>query len=113
VSPSGDHRSDWDPNRVHVEPLVQKTRAGAAISATVVAGNPLDRGVALQVHLAGRGILADQQMTIEVPAQGQTRRPFTCRLPASIPPGRHIFAYRVDHGHSSGVADCFFALDVE
>ena len=54
VCGSGNHRHDWDPHRVHVEPLVQRGQAGATLKATLVVSNPLARGRKLTIALEGR-----------------------------------------------------------
>ena len=36
LCPSGDHRIDWNPHRVHIEPLVHKAKRGDTIEATLV-----------------------------------------------------------------------------
>src|SRR5262249_26459547 len=72
-SPRGNHRHDWDPHRVHVEPLVQQAKPGATLQATLVSSNPLDRKIKLSVALEGRGLTADQSWTLEL-AAGETRR---------------------------------------
>src|SRR5207245_3288999 len=49
VCPSGNHRHDWDINRVAVRPLLQKARPGTTAQATLVATNALNRREKLTV----------------------------------------------------------------
>jgi glyoxylase-like metal-dependent hydrolase (beta-lactamase superfamily II) len=110
---SGSHRRDWDPHRVHVEPLVQKAKAGAALKATLVADNPLARRQKLTVTLEGRGLTADQAWEVEVPGGGAARREVGVRLSDKVPAGRHVLALRVSEGDRVDGSDGFLAIDVE
>src|SRR5581483_1086854 len=77
ISPSGNHRHDWDPHRVHVEPLLQKAKPGETLMATLVVSNPLAQKQKTVVTLEGRGLMADQTWELEVPPGGIERRSFT------------------------------------
>jgi glyoxylase-like metal-dependent hydrolase (beta-lactamase superfamily II) len=109
---SGRHRRDWDPHRVHVEPLVQKAAPGATVRATLVAANPLDRPESLQVSWQGRGIIPDQTIPLQVPARDQVRKEFTVRLGDAVTPGRHVFTLPVKDNKAAAGVDAFFAVDV-
>jgi glyoxylase-like metal-dependent hydrolase (beta-lactamase superfamily II) len=112
VSPSGDHRHDWDPSRVHVEPVVQKGRPGETLRWTLVIDNPLPRARSLRVRVEGRGLVPDQVMEVTVPARGEARREFTAALTQSVPPGRNVVAMWVEDGGMADGTDGFFAVDV-
>jgi glyoxylase-like metal-dependent hydrolase (beta-lactamase superfamily II) len=109
---SGNHRRDWDPHHLHVEPLVQKARPGAAVKATLVAGNPLQRREKVEVVLEGRGRFADQTLALEAEPGGAARREFNFRLDDKAPPGRHVFVLR-GAADTPVEADAFLAVDVE
>jgi glyoxylase-like metal-dependent hydrolase (beta-lactamase superfamily II) len=112
ICPSGNHQHDWNPHRLHVEPLVQKARPGAVLRWTLVAENRLARKAALQVTLEGRGLVPDQTWQLE-PGGGQTvRREFSFRLPERLGPGRHIMALRAVEGEGPEGSDCFLGVDV-
>jgi glyoxylase-like metal-dependent hydrolase (beta-lactamase superfamily II) len=113
MSPSGHHRHDWDPSRVHVEPLLHKAKPGATLPATLVANNVLKQAQTLTVALEGRGLTADQVWTLEVPAGGAARRDVTIRLGDRLPAGRHVFALRVTERDRTDPSDVFVAVDVE
>lgn len=113
ISISGDHRRDWDPHRVHVEPFVQKARPGAKLQATIIANNPLPRAVEFAVTVQGRGLFAEQTFTLAVPARKTGQQAVQFQLADKIAPGRHIVLLRV---HEDGVpegSDAFLMLDVE
>jgi hypothetical protein len=109
---SGNHRRDWDPNRVHAEPLVQHARPGAAVQVVLVVNNPLAKPERLTVRLEGRGVFADQNVRVEVPARGAARPKVSFRLPAKIAAGRHVFGVRVSSPEGADGADAFLVVDV-
>src|SRR5205085_7564657 len=107
LSPSGNHLHDWDPHRVHVEPLVKKTRANNTLSWTLVASNPLAVKQTLTATLEGRGLMPDQTFELSIAGGGSVRQLFTTRLSDKLPPGRHIFIVRTQEG-----SDSFLGVDV-
>ena len=113
ISPSGDHRCDWDPHRVLFEPLVQKARPGAMVQGTLVAANALGKPAAAAVTLVGRGLFADHTVDLTAPARGSARKPVTFRLSEQITPGRHVFNLRVQEEGGTQGPDAFLILDVE
>jgi glyoxylase-like metal-dependent hydrolase (beta-lactamase superfamily II) len=104
VCPSGDHRRDWNPHRVTVEPLLQKAKPGATLTWTLRTEGALTRPVDLT--LEGRGIIPDQTLRL-TPETGSL--PFSFALDKNTPPGRHVFALRArpDDG-----LDGFLGVDV-
>jgi glyoxylase-like metal-dependent hydrolase (beta-lactamase superfamily II) len=113
MCPSGNHRHDWNPHRIAVEPLVQKARAGAVVKASLVAGNALGGREKAKVVLTGRGWFADQEFTLEAPPGDSVRTEFSVRLDPRLPPGRHIFVVRGVDGKLAHGADAFLGVDVE
>jgi glyoxylase-like metal-dependent hydrolase (beta-lactamase superfamily II) len=106
LSPSGNHLHDWDPHRVHVEPLVQKAKAGDTLRWELVASSPLPGMRTFTAALEGRGLTPDQTFELTV-GGAPVRRPFTTRLGARLPAGRHIFVIRTPDG-----SDSFLGVDV-
>jgi glyoxylase-like metal-dependent hydrolase (beta-lactamase superfamily II) len=113
LSPSGNHRHDWNPHRVRIEPVVQKAKPGAEIKATLVIDSILGRASRFKVALSGRGLIADQAWELEVPANGSVRTPVALRLAENTSAGRQVFVCAIhDNGKDDG-SDAFMALDVE
>ncbi len=112
LSPSGNHRHDWDPHRLHIEPLVHKAKPGATLKATLVAGNPLEKSEKLEAVLEGRGWFPDQKFQMEIAPAKTVRRDFNLRLDAKMPSGRLIFVLRSIQGTIPNGADAFLAVDV-
>jgi glyoxylase-like metal-dependent hydrolase (beta-lactamase superfamily II) len=109
---SGSLRRDWDPHRIHVEPLVQMAKPGATLKATLVAGNPLDHAEKVTVVLDGRGLTDDQTWDLEVGPGGEVRKDFTLKLTDTVPAGRIPLVLRVRSGDTADGCDAFLAVDV-
>lgn len=109
ISPSGNHRHDWDPNRVLVEPLVHKCKPGDTIKATLVVDNPLAMAKKLVVHIDGFA----RKWELEIPRRGTTRREFSQQLPRDLAAGRHVYPLRVLDGDRLDPVDAFVVVDVE
>lgn len=112
LSPSGHHERDWNPHRVHVEPILQKAKPGATLKATLVVTNPLARAETLTVRLQGRGLTTDQVWNFEVEGGRSVRREITLSLAKEIPPGRHILILNATEKEKPEASDSFLALDV-
>ena len=110
---SGNHRKDWNPHRIHVEPVVQKAKPGATLHWTLAAENPLAVKETLTITLEGRGIIADQTWQLDVPGGKSVRREFTVRVPEKIGSGRHVFAVSGKIGELPEESDSFLALDLD
>jgi glyoxylase-like metal-dependent hydrolase (beta-lactamase superfamily II) len=113
VCVSGNHRHDWDPHGVHLEPVLHRARPGATVKAALVAANVLAGPRKLTATLQGRGLTADQTWPLEVKTGGTVRQDITVRLSDKIPAGRHAFVLRVDDPLRSDASDAFLAVDVE
>ncbi len=74
LSPSGNHRHDWNPHHVHIEPVVCKAKAGEVVSATLVVENVLPRPMRMTVTLEGHGLTANQTWMVDVPSGATVRR---------------------------------------
>jgi glyoxylase-like metal-dependent hydrolase (beta-lactamase superfamily II) len=112
LSPSGNHRHDWDPHRVRVEPLLVTAKAGDTVKVALVADNALARKVKWKITLEGRRIVGDVLWEAELAAGESRRRSLTLRLPADLSAGRHIFTVRAMDGDRLDSSDAFLAIDV-
>jgi glyoxylase-like metal-dependent hydrolase (beta-lactamase superfamily II) len=112
VCVSGNHRHDWDPNRVCVRPLLQKARPGETVSATLVAANPLSRPVKLSVTLNGRGRLPDQSWDFDLAPGGTAQRELRLRVSETIPVGRQVFPLDVVEDNQPAGCDALFVIDI-
>jgi glyoxylase-like metal-dependent hydrolase (beta-lactamase superfamily II) len=108
---SGNHQYDWDPHRVHFEPLVQKAKAGAKVSGTLVVTNVLPREK-MTVTLEGRGLTKDQSWDLDVPT-GTLRQAVSLQLSGTIAVGRHVFILSTVKGDRLDPSDAFLVVDVE
>lgn len=112
LSPSGNHRHDWDPHRVRVEPLVQKAKAGAVIKATLRVDNVLGQPGDVEVKLDGRGVTADRTWKVKLGRTG-AQAEILVRLDDRLPPGRHVLTLSARVGEQPDPGDAFLAVDVE
>jgi glyoxylase-like metal-dependent hydrolase (beta-lactamase superfamily II) len=110
---SGNHRKDWNPHRIHVEPVVQKAKPGATLHWTLVAENPLPAKETLTITLEGRGIIADQTWQLDLPGGKRVRREFTVRLPEKMGAGRHVFIVQPYVDELPDESDSFLIAEIE
>jgi glyoxylase-like metal-dependent hydrolase (beta-lactamase superfamily II) len=106
---SGNHLADWNPHRIHVEPLIQKVKAGEIVMRTLVVSNPMKKLAKQSIALNGRGLIDNRTWNLEFPAGATVERNFTVEIKADTPTGRHVFTLRSD----GDASDAFFVLDVE
>jgi len=112
ICPSGNHRHDWDPSRIHVEPLVQGARPGDTLKAVLLVDNPLPARRQLNIVLEGRGFTPDQKFELDVARGASARREFSFRLTDRVPAGRQVFALHADDDGRPDPADVFLGVDV-
>jgi glyoxylase-like metal-dependent hydrolase (beta-lactamase superfamily II) len=108
---SSNHRRDWDPHRIHVEPLVQKAKPGATLKWTLVVENVLGKLETVAITLDGRGIIADQTWQLEVPGGKSVRREFSFKMTKQTGADRCIFAIRSKVGETPDGSDAFLVVD--
>lgn len=113
LSASGNHRRDWDPHRVHVEPLVLDAAAGAAAEVELVITNPLTRQQQLAVRIPGRGIAADWERVFAVDAGATVRAKCQLRIDAQAAPGRQVLPLAIRDGLVEDPADGFLVIEVK
>jgi glyoxylase-like metal-dependent hydrolase (beta-lactamase superfamily II) len=109
---SGNHRLDWDPHRIHVEPLLLKGKPGDLLKATLVSNNPLVKRARIAVSLEGRDVIPGSAWDLDIPPAGVVRRNFEVRLPDRIAAGRHVFAVTAREGKGVDGSDAFLVVDV-
>ena len=108
----GDHQSDWDPSRIHVEPLVQQAKAGDIVDLQIVVTNRKNQPEKMTMTLVGRGLVEDKTFALEIPP-GTLHRSFTLTLAANVVRGRHVFPLRAIAGGQLDSSDAFLVIDVE
>lgn len=113
ISPSGEHRCDWDPHRVQLKPLLQKARPGAKVQFTLAASNPLKSARALDMTIAGRGLLETTSLALAVPTGATVEKTFVVSVAANTPAGRHVFPVRVVNDGNVEGTDAFFVLEID
>jgi glyoxylase-like metal-dependent hydrolase (beta-lactamase superfamily II) len=109
---SGNHQREWNPHRVHFEPLIQKAKAGAKVQGTLVVANLGTQREKLAVTLEGRGLTKDQTWALDV-ATGTLRQAVSFTLGNAVTAGRHVFALHAVSGAALDASDAFLVVDVE
>jgi len=109
---SGNHLRDWNPHRVHVEPLVQKAKPGAKVRGTLVVTNLRAQRETMIVTLEGRGLTKDQTWELDVPT-GTLRQAISVTLTEKMGVGRHVFTLRAVVGGQLDSSDAFLVVDLE
>lgn len=112
LSRSGDHRLDWDPQAVRVEPFVSTAVAGDAVSIELVARNRTEKPRRLQVVIDGRGRLSSETRVIEVAPGDTARALLSPRVAVDAAKGRHAFPLRVYENGVETDDDAAFVVDV-
>jgi glyoxylase-like metal-dependent hydrolase (beta-lactamase superfamily II) len=113
LSPSGQHRFDWDPHRIAIEPALESVRPGRTYRFRLEFSNPLEKRVAVDFRLPGRGVFPDQTGTLAVDAHGSARRELELTIAPSAARGRHIFPLLATRGDVDDPADVVLVLRIE
>lgn len=110
---SGDHRIDWNPHRVRIEPLVHKAKRGETIEAALVVDPwPGKSTAASTVLLEGRGLTPDRSWQIRS-QMAQVKHDFKVSIGDRMPAGRNVFTLRVAGRDGLEPSDGFMVIDVE
>ena len=117
LSPTGNHRQDWDPHRIHIEPFLLKATVGQIASAELVVTNHLDQPEMLTVEIDAHELVDNLKLTLTVPPNSTVRRAIKLRV-RELPAGRQIVPLIVSHEDANGGihedgADVFFVLEAE
>lgn len=110
---SGDHRRDWNPHLLSVEPSNRKVKAGEEFSLAITVASPSAKPESLRLSLAGRGTIADFSAEVSASRDKPATVPVRIKLPGDLPAGRHVFAVRIEGPARGELADGFFAVDRE
>jgi glyoxylase-like metal-dependent hydrolase (beta-lactamase superfamily II) len=113
VCVSGSLRHDWDPSRVHFEPVIQKAEPGGTVKGVLVITNPLAHRVKVGVVLEGRGLTGDRTWATQVPAGKTVQQAVSVRLRDKIAPGRHPLCLRVTEDGRPDGSDAFLVVDIK
>jgi glyoxylase-like metal-dependent hydrolase (beta-lactamase superfamily II) len=109
---SGDHRVDWDPHAVRMEPVLTRAKPGETINADLVLTNRTGRKRTFVVKLEGRGLTEDLVRKEEVAPGATVRLPLTLPLSEQTAAGRQVFTLRTEVDGAAEGSDAFLAVDV-
>lgn len=86
----GDHRRDWTPHRVSVEPELQTAKPNSEIAMRVTRSESGRDDPGATITLLGLGLFPDQVIPFKAGARQEID--MRLKLPATLPAGRHVFA---------------------
>ncbi len=113
LSPSGNHRQDWDPHRVRIEPVRLTAAPGESVEVEAVVSNPTDNRQRLNLTLdSATGVEADACKFTASPGQ-DTRQSMALRLGGDVSFGRKILTFRATVEDQPEPADVFVVVDVQ
>jgi glyoxylase-like metal-dependent hydrolase (beta-lactamase superfamily II) len=106
---SGDHRRDWTPHRVTIEPMMQTVKPGKEFSIRVSvegSGRPDD---ATTVTLNGRGVFRDVKLEFKSQA-GLSSQDVKLVAAPSLGPGQNVFTATIQDMTGRDSCDPYFAI---
>ncbi|MGE0606776.1 MAG: MBL fold metallo-hydrolase [Pirellulales bacterium] len=113
LSPGGEHRRDWDPQYLRVEPLLLAARPGQTVAFNLVQDMPCDKADTWEVACSGhRQVVAPQQETVKAVAGQSLRHELRLDIEPNAPPGRYVMPLVVRRGDIADDSDIFCVIDV-
>ncbi len=112
ISPSGNHRVDWDPQRVCVEPLIVTARLGGEVRVRLVAANPTNSPRKIQIRTTRPEIVAARDWTLAVEAGAEAGLDVVLKIEPTARIGRQVVPLTVSDAQGLDVSDTFVVLDV-
>jgi glyoxylase-like metal-dependent hydrolase (beta-lactamase superfamily II) len=114
LSPSGQHRFDWDPHRIAIEPALESVRpAGGRRRFELVINNPTDKRDVVDFRLVGRGMFPDQAGTVTVDARASARKQLDLMIAPSAARGQYVFPLVATRAGVEDPCDVLLVLRVE
>ena len=113
ISPSGNHRVDWDPQRVSVEPLIVTARQGGEVRVRLVAHNPTQEHRQSEVSTARPEIVTGERWTIGGKAESNVAIEVVLKVAPTARVGRHVVPLIVSDSNGIDSSDTFVVLDVQ
>jgi glyoxylase-like metal-dependent hydrolase (beta-lactamase superfamily II) len=104
---SGNHRHDWDPYQVHVEPLLQKAKPGDKIKVELIISNSQNQKKHYRLAIQGTALASAPAVDVDIGPNAEVRRLVQIQLKQDLASGRHILIVT-----GTDQADAFLALDV-
>lgn len=110
LSVHGDHRLDWDPQRVRVEPLVNEVGAERVARVKIIVNNPTGERTRYRVRRPGS--VSPGAEFVWADPQRETAHDFEIRLEPTVRPGRHVYHLLIEDQTGVDPSDTFCILDV-
>ena len=111
ISPHGDHRVDWDPQRVRVEPLICPAFAGERVKLRVVIDNPLKRPIEYTIQ-SMRPEFSARRWKVTAAGASTTASDIELQIPADTPLGQMVVPLIIEVDNGVDPSDTLVVLDV-
>jgi hypothetical protein len=112
ICPSGHHRQDWDPHRIHVEPFLMQAKPGQVIAARLAVSNPLSKARTWQVQAEPKCVAAFAPLTCEIGPATLQSFPLRLKIAADAKPGRHVVPLVIAAEGAEDSSDVVVVIDV-
>ena len=112
LSPTGNHRRDWDPQWIRVEPLLQQAAPGQTLRCTLASDDQAHESQTLHVSTAGDRAVTPWREAIPWKASQPLKHEFLLHIAADASLGRHVVPLTILHGDVEAGTDAFCVIDV-
>lgn len=113
LSPRGDHRIDWDPQRIRIEPLICDAVPGARIRCRVAVDNPLDKEARYVVQIGRDSVVSQQKWELTAVPKSTSAIDISLEVPYSAAMGRMVIPVIVDGQDGIESSDSFVVLNIK
>lgn len=113
LSPSSNHRHDWDPHAIRVEPLLQSAVPGRPVRVQVVVTSPSKVEHTYRLRFPRSDVVRTSDVEITVPAGAEKRQAVELTVSSRLGKGRHVVPCMARRGAEEEAVDALFLLDVE
>jgi glyoxylase-like metal-dependent hydrolase (beta-lactamase superfamily II) len=112
LSPSGNHRRDWQPQLFRMEPLLQTAQPGEKVVFSLICDSPPDGRGMLSVEIAHDILAEPWRGKMSLGAQRRVSREVDLLIAADAPPGRYVVPVTILRGDAGDGSDTFCVLDI-
>ncbi|MDB5384408.1 MAG: Hydroxyacylglutathione hydrolase [Planctomycetaceae bacterium] len=111
LSTSTQHRHDWNPTRITVEPMLQRLAADGSLKAELILENPLLRSIDVRVELQDRGLISPFVKEFSIRGGQTLRHELKLKAIQQLPVGRHVFPLIIREASAEDPADAFLVVE--
>ena len=113
ISPHGNHRLDWDPQRIRLEPLNSSVQAGGTKRLKLHVDNPTADSITYTIRPGHSGFTDGREWKVVAIPNATTSIDIDLTIPPGTVPGRIVLPFLVESNNELDGADTFAVLHVE